>query len=365
MISLWCIRDVQAAFDKFKHWFPTSPFLDSIQDCIPELEDYWTDNRTQCWTTCTCAMNCLLTGASEATKANSASASVMLGLTPSILSLLGPTTEDLAILSTSKPLLSLLLSLGSPTVGLHDLFAQANWQQKLRQPVSNIASAYHSWLNEEGWSMQALITTIYYLIAFAAISNSIENSIRLDLRTVSSWRCGQMYMPLMWSSLPLTLHICGIIAIHTRAASSHRDVSGETNPGIYTRCNSLFHQWFNPFQLSSTKWESLLEERKDQRLTEFFFWAASVLAIIHMAFGVLAISSLQFIQLGDAMPVFVRYAVSAAICQAILLGEVSGIRKKLQEVTRSTNAHESTSGEAIRNIETIPLTPNVRKGARP
>jgi len=65
---------------------------------------------------CSQVISCLLSNSSEATKANMASANVLLGLIPTILALLGSTTPELSLLSSRRPFLAFLLSIGSPVV---------------------------------------------------------------------------------------------------------------------------------------------------------------------------------------------------------------------------------------------------------
>ena len=67
-------------------------------------------------TTCIDLLNCILENTSEAVKGNMASATVALGLMPTILTFLGSTTAEVALLSRRRPLLALLIACGSPAV---------------------------------------------------------------------------------------------------------------------------------------------------------------------------------------------------------------------------------------------------------
>ncbi|KAK5636377.1 hypothetical protein RRF57_012089 [Xylaria bambusicola] len=70
----------------------------------------------------------LLENVSEYIKAAASSAQVILGVTPPILATLGASTDELAMLSVvgRRPLLSLLISFGSPSVYMERLLTFAN-----------------------------------------------------------------------------------------------------------------------------------------------------------------------------------------------------------------------------------------------
>lgn len=57
-----------------------------------------------------------MNAATEYTKANFASASVLLGLTPPVLATAGSTTPELALLASRRPMITITIVLGSPAV---------------------------------------------------------------------------------------------------------------------------------------------------------------------------------------------------------------------------------------------------------
>lgn len=60
--------------------------------------------------------NCLLVNLPAAYLANYQAASVIMGLTPTLLASLGPSVAETSLLSAHRPLLSFLISLGAPAV---------------------------------------------------------------------------------------------------------------------------------------------------------------------------------------------------------------------------------------------------------
>jgi hypothetical protein len=63
---------------------------------------------------CYLHIGCILDNMRSATVSNFNAATVVLGLTPTILAAIGPTAAETALLPLHQPLLSLLLSVGSP-----------------------------------------------------------------------------------------------------------------------------------------------------------------------------------------------------------------------------------------------------------
>jgi hypothetical protein len=61
------------------------------------------------------------------------SAAVLLGLTPFILASLGSNTTELALISSRRPILAILLVLGSPSVNPIRTFAYPNLAEDLEE----------------------------------------------------------------------------------------------------------------------------------------------------------------------------------------------------------------------------------------
>lgn len=80
---------------------------------------------------CPQVMSCLLTSATEDVKANLASASVLLGLMPTMLASLSSSPSETALLGRRRPILALLLTLGSPAVDAVRLFSRPDPVEEL------------------------------------------------------------------------------------------------------------------------------------------------------------------------------------------------------------------------------------------
>ena len=297
---------------KFRYWFPQYEqyWINASAVCRPELIDYYQGNQTACKSPCACAADCILENITGTMQSNLASAQVLLGLTPAIMVYFGPTIAEVSVLSTQKPLLSILLALGSPAVSLGRIFGAVDIREPLSRPIPRLFTSFSKRLSRHNLLLQNSIETLSYVGALAAIANNAYNSIYLDYRTISGWRCSIFLMPLIWSLLAAIVHLWGIIGIRFRS-------SPRSAPSI----RSVF---------------SLLTPREvltghDNIVSESLFWLASLSAIIHMIFGVLVLSSLVFIGAREALQVFVMYASSAFLCQFIVLLELGRIRWKNAE----------------------------------
>src|SRR5947207_2252295 len=103
--------------DRYSQWFPfyRNNFTSIVNgECSGPYRDYldgtgWLNQQ------CPYALDCILAATAESIKTNMASAAVVLGLTPTILTMLGCGTAEIGLLSTRRPFLSLCLALGSPS----------------------------------------------------------------------------------------------------------------------------------------------------------------------------------------------------------------------------------------------------------
>lgn len=88
---------------------------ESLAAYVHEWEVYNSSNRLDAL--CLKQQECILQAMSENKKSFMASSALVLGLSPIILSTLGPTVSEIGLVSLNRPFLSLLLTLG--TVGVY------------------------------------------------------------------------------------------------------------------------------------------------------------------------------------------------------------------------------------------------------
>jgi len=296
---------------KFQHWFPqyNHHWVKAAQGpCQQQILAYVQNNRTQCHSPCACAADCILQNITGTIQSNFASAQVLLGLIPVTFGLIGPTITEIAVLSTHSPLISILLAIGSPAISVLKPFSKMNVLEPLSAPQSVIFHLGARRIATNSALVRVLIEGLIFAVAFMAIGLNIRTSIYVDMRTISGWRCATLYLPLVWSTLAVFVHGCGMLAMRARLGK-------------------LFQIGFGNILRSQSFW--LIETSKDCVVSEALFWLSSLFSIGHLTFGILVLSSLMFISALEALQMFSLYAVSAALCKLVLLLKLSSIRLEL------------------------------------
>ncbi|KAL6401208.1 hypothetical protein AUP68_16937 [Ilyonectria robusta] len=107
---------------RFQEWYSSYGTLFqniSSNVCNETLQGYLAASNGD---TCDLHIDCMLENTRESVKSAIASAAIFLSLVPTVMSMLGPSLVHLAILSTRRPILSFLLSVGSSEFYLDGLF---------------------------------------------------------------------------------------------------------------------------------------------------------------------------------------------------------------------------------------------------
>ena len=263
----------------------------------------------------------------------------MLGLKTTLLSSIAPAVSEISLLSSRRPLMATLLTIGGPAVydprsltyqsPLAILRPTSSLFRQTRKPISN----------RRHWTWVAL----QYATVAAVVFNVVHTSRQLGLRMVITWKCNTSYMPVLWSTLAAAIHIVAAIGWH----SSHA-MRRFRNEQRQSRCASTLHS-----SLAQTVREELTlsidsdvrlhahktcatdasasgmvpaEEGDESWVTMFAVLLADATSFVHLVFGTLVFSSLTFIATLDAAKVVLRYMVSGLLCRYILLYELSGMR---------------------------------------
>lgn len=104
---------------KFGSFFPQfAPYLSRIlrDNCTDEHQAYLTQPDPWANYHANNVVSCLLDHFDESGKAQLAVSSVLLGLLPTILGMVGSSTSEIGLLALRRPVLAFLLSFGSPVV---------------------------------------------------------------------------------------------------------------------------------------------------------------------------------------------------------------------------------------------------------
>ncbi|KAI8954352.1 hypothetical protein F4801DRAFT_575749 [Xylaria longipes] len=244
--------------------------------------------------------DCIIENLSETPKANMASASVLLGLMPTLLAGLAPSIAEVTLLSLDRPLLSLLVSLAVPSL----------------YPTRTLQ--YDDPYNTTTHSSVAVTSIVNIGLAVAEVSGS----------TILSWGCLNWYMPIIWVLLPVLIHL--VSAVPFQVAFSDQKQQERPLASI---------TWL-PKTIERPKPESQAQRKSqrggdsgkprapgdDQRPPWFVVFAScttSIGAFIHLALGIYIFSSLLFVPANDALSLISRLILSAFACRMVIILEIA------------------------------------------
>lgn len=130
---------------------------------------------------------CLSEHIDDNDKADMQSATVILGLMPTILSYVGPTVGEMALLSSRRPVLAMLLVLGAPAIFATRPFEFDNPRKSLKKDAGNFVFRKQSPFRETA------TVAAQYLLLSLAVTNCLLNSMQLGSSTILSWKCSGSY----------------------------------------------------------------------------------------------------------------------------------------------------------------------------
>lgn len=365
---------------KLQRWFPDDSdyWINAASKCEAEISAYLINNRTDvCPTPCSCAADCILNDIPGTLESNYASAQVVLGLIPAVLLLISPRIAEVAVVSTRRPLLAVLIALGCPTSYLVRVFRRVDIGEPLMPTDRSIIGTMLGEYLTKRYSVNAtavgdsgiikrchrrvtvhVVDLAMYALALLAIANGVQISIYTDLRTISGWRCGALFMPMVWFLLSIVEHGWGMIAARVQrwpdrqnaGAIGTEPVNARTSPsGSHISVPNLDSQsqttpqshiklcdtqqpfpWLRSLLVSDLYTQLL--KAKPTLWSESIFWIAQASALVHMIFGIFELSSLVFISALESVQVFARFALSIVLCQVVVQIELAVIGAELQNL---------------------------------
>ena len=256
-----------------------------------------------------------------------------MGLTPSLLAALGPSVGEISLLSSRVPVLSLLITLGAPAIYPTRVLDYDDPEKVLKAGPTMP-------LKEPGGPYAIII--LEYILAVAAVVNVLHNSWQLGDQTVFAPVCNGTSWTLLWSLIPLGIHLIAAIAYNAKigrfrihkSAESHREKS---LPGVNKPYTTDKDPASSTRVLESGGLDPQIHGTELGKQIDYIpLWSkalnsiATGLSFIHVTFGILVFSSLQFICPGDAVGVLGRYISSAAVCRWIIMIEFARMRRRIQ-----------------------------------
>lgn len=325
-ITLFVSLAQGARTSQFDHFFPGWPgVLDGIvhKQCEGEYKNL--SEGTGGYRVQSLALvDCVFDHLNEWHKAQLASSAVILGLIPLILQNLGSTAAQSALLGLRRPLLATLLVAGSPAVSVIkgssfveevSLFIDGSTTSRVIPGIK---------LKDLPGFVGPVISAAQYFIALCALGNVVHLAYRLGLNTVVIFAAGTKFMVPLWVFLAVVVHLGASVVLHllvkVDAAESDR---GTWQPRLTSASRLLDEITPHAFQKAQLmKWKS------DKIIVIMVSWLVSVTTLAHIVYGTLVLSSLLFLNVGDAITIMARFAASAVACRAIARFELAGMNEK-------------------------------------
>ncbi|KAJ5424749.1 hypothetical protein N7445_010722 [Penicillium cf. griseofulvum] len=261
-------------------------------------------------------VDCLLENTKESWKANMASAALILGLLPTLLAVGGrPNTVEVGLLSLRRPFLAFMLAVGAPGITSIAAFEHKSAIQVLQKEPDSLHTPKLSRLSA------IAIVAIEYILACVAIANVVFTSWQLGVSSVCSMAYANTWLPLLWTCSTPLIYACGTFAIMLRIEFNIPQQGTVQKAGMLKR---LFR---HEMQLCSQQAQASVTFRRESYTFISLSLLTSLLAIVHLAFGTVLLSSSLFVGTGDAFVITARYFASTAVCRVILMFEMNGMRQ--------------------------------------
>lgn len=322
---------------KFDRWFPEfGGRIDAVSAgvCQVNLQAYLGNHTAReslpdtVIEYCSNQNDCILDNLVESIKSDMGTAQVLLGLTPVILSNFGPSIAEISVMSTQRPLLTLLLAFGAPAVYPTRLLRYDNPLEVLRtnSPKSNF---FPLQLQKRH---AVLISIAEYVIAAAAIANVFHCTITLGLWTLSIIGCETFVFPFLWVILALAVHIPAAVALRFLKGSKLKisSLAAEfRRPDLTSIGKRLRHAFWREFEPCASGPSLVVEEDETSSFAISLNYLAGIVAYAQLTWGISVFSSLLYISVRDASFVVARLVASALVCQLILSFELRGLEDAL------------------------------------
>lgn len=359
-------------FAQFESWYPhNAKYLVEISTgiCNQTLRDYRIGfaaprnsvNATKLLSICYRHEACIVNQLQTNHLLNYQSALVTLGLVPTLLVFVGPSVAEVSLLYLHRPILSALLSLGTPTIWTGSNLFEANTPDRARGTTMDALVP-----RRVGPRVAAALSAGEYLLAAGAATNSILTALETGQKTILTWGCTTQFLPLIWAVFPsLVYAVAGAKSYYFATAEEkkteetmRRTVSRDensTNIALTSRNQrGIFNAMLRRLRSEATvcanrenfqNIERLLRLRKRRRrrngsrskaktkmqtfmivVAQLFDLVIAIVGVVHFAFGIAVFSSLQFVTVLDACGrILCRFALSSLICRVIVVVELAGL----------------------------------------
>ena len=268
---------------------------------------------------------CLLDNAGNYIQYQLATSQVVLGITPTMIALLGASSEEVCLLALigRRRILGYLLAAASPSVYTERAFKYQDADKIIEElEYTHVRATVFR-------KPRALFVVLEYMAVIGSIANIAVLNWQLGLRSVNAINPNIIVLPALWSCLGIATHLGGLVVFNmrTRRLDNARPASAYKNK--FQRLQWLFREiWWLPENPEDT---IRFTNRKETRCFTFLAWVFSLLTIFHIILGTLILSSTNFVGPKDAFGIMTRYILSAVICRVVLVYEFSVLGLKYEK----------------------------------
>lgn len=337
-----------SSVDQFQRWYPQYRHVfDNITraNCSVEYRNYKSGiiNSTNInylaggdkFTALTQPLiDCILDNTSEYLKGSMTSAQVLLGIMPTIITFLGPSHDEMAMLSNigRRPLLAAGISLAAPSAYFSRAFEYFDPGEIL---------CHHKYRHKQyplGNHLTILVSVLEYGVVAGACWNIVVNTRQVNLWSISSLASDADFLPGLWLAFGPCIHFfsCFVFWLRIRGwrdikrgniseATSDESLSRQEDSVLKRLWGFLITKELVP--CATNHYVSCITGRMESKTFLVTAWLESTFTILHVVFGTLVFSGTLFVGTKDALGIVGRYIAGVAVCRIILMYELAGLRE--------------------------------------
>jgi hypothetical protein len=299
-------------------------------------------------------VSCFLDNFSEIRKTEMAISSIVLGLLPMAIQFVGPTIADIAVLGMRRPLLAMLISMGSTCATLQNDHTGLE-TVRVRGEKRTYSKEDILWpeklIDARIWA-KALISVFEYVLVGSAAANSIVQGYQLSFWAISfiSTAMGtfgftaEAFSPLLWIFLPVPIQALSTFVLYLGRASGASTLPQLKSDSVHRThwCSSAWVRVKNWLVQETTphafrKNETATRPEVLKKSTRYWMvglnWAIKLMVWVQVVYGTIVLSSVLFVSVFVALQIVGRFLAGAIVCRVVVEFEMYGLREvsKLHE----------------------------------
>jgi hypothetical protein len=299
-------------------------------------------------------VSCFLDNFSEIRKTEMAISSIVLGLLPMAIQFVGPRIADVAVLGMRRPLLAMLISMGSTCATLQNDHTGLE-TVRVRGEKRTYSKEDILWpeklIDARIWA-KASISIFEYVLVGSAAANSIVQGYQLSFWAISfiSTATGtfgstaEAFSPLLWIFLPVPIQALSMFVLYLGCASGASTLPQPKFDSVHrmhwcsyawVRVKNWFIQETTPHAFGKNETATQTEVLK--KSTRYWMlglnWAIKLMVWVQVVYGTIVLSGMLLVSVFVALQIVGRFLAGAIVCRVVVEFEMYGLREvsKLHE----------------------------------